>query len=48
MALSIEGSDGFVASAAASIVTGRNEPIPARTHIPLKSTVFHGARSEIP
>jgi hypothetical protein len=43
-ALCIEGSDDFVTSAAASIVTGWNEPVPGRDYTPLKSTVFHGAR----
>jgi hypothetical protein len=38
--LCIEGSDDFVASAAASIVTGWNEPVPGRDYTPLKSTVF--------
>jgi len=44
-ALCIEGSDDFVTSAAASIVTGWNEPVPGRDYTPLKSTAFHGARS---
>ena len=37
--LYIEGSDRFVASAAASIATGWNEPVPGRIH-PLKSSAF--------
>src|ERR1019366_6571647 len=41
--LSIEGSDSFVASAAASIATGWNEPVPGREFHPLKSSAFHGA-----
>ena len=45
-ALCIEGSDDFVISAAASIVTGWNEPVPGRDYTPLKSTVFHGARAK--
>jgi hypothetical protein len=43
-ALCIEGSDDFVTSAAASIVTGWNEPVPGRDYTPLKRTAFHGAR----
>jgi len=45
-ALCIEGSDDFVTSAAASTVTGWNEPVPGRDYTPLKSTVFHGARAK--
>jgi len=42
--LSIEfNSDSFVASAAASIATGWNEPVPGRELHPLKSSAFHGA-----
>ena len=41
--LSIESSDSFVASAAASIATGWNEPVPGRELHPLKSNAFHGA-----
>jgi len=41
--LSIESSDSFVASAAASIATGWNEPVPGRELHPLKSSAFHGA-----
>jgi len=41
--LSIESSDSFVASAAASIATGWNEPVPGREFHPLKSSAFHGA-----
>ena len=41
--LSIEGSDSFVASAAASIATGWSEPVPGRELHPLKSSAFHGA-----
>jgi hypothetical protein len=36
-------SDSFVASAAASIATGWNEPVPGRELHPLKSSAFHGA-----
>jgi hypothetical protein len=32
----------FVASAAASIATGRSEPVPGRELHPLKSSAFHG------
>ena len=38
--LSIESSDSFVASAAASIATGWNEPVPGREFHPLKSSAF--------
>ena len=38
-----EGSDGFVASAAASIATGRSEPVPGWDSHPLKMNAFHGA-----
>jgi len=38
-----EGSDSFVASAAASIATGWSEPVPGRELHPLKSSAFHGA-----
>jgi hypothetical protein len=41
--LSIESSDSFVASAAASIVIGWNEPVPGHELHPLKSSAFHGA-----
>jgi hypothetical protein len=41
--LYIESSDSFVASAAASIATGWNEPVPGRELHPLKSSAFHGA-----
>ena len=41
--LYIEGSDSFVASAAASIATGWNEPVPGREFHPLKSSALHGA-----
>jgi hypothetical protein len=41
--LSIEGSDSFVASTAASIATGWSEPVPGRELHPLKSSAFHGA-----
>jgi hypothetical protein len=41
--LSIESSDSFVASAAASIATGWSEPVPGRDLHPLKSSAFHGA-----
>jgi hypothetical protein len=41
--LSIESSDSFVASAAASITTGWSEPVPGREFHPLKSSAFHGA-----
>jgi hypothetical protein len=39
-----EGSDSFVASAAASIASGWSEPVPGREFHPLKSSAFHGAR----
>ena len=38
-----ESSDSFVASAAVSIATGWNEPVPGRELHPLKSSAFHGA-----
>ena len=38
-----ESSDSFVSSAAASIATGWNEPVPGRELHPLKSSAFHGA-----
>src|SRR5262249_11066925 len=38
--LSIEGSDSFVASAAASIATGWSKPVPGRELHPLKSSAF--------
>jgi hypothetical protein len=38
--LSIESSDNFVASAAASIATGWSEPVPGRELHPLKSSAF--------
>jgi hypothetical protein len=38
--LYIESSDSFVASAAASIATGRSEPVPGRELHPLKSSAF--------
>src|SRR6266851_8272317 len=38
-----EGSDSFVASAAASIATGWSEPVPGRELHPLTSSAFHGA-----
>ena len=41
--LSIESSDSFVASAAASIATGWSGPVPGRELHPLKSSAFHGA-----
>jgi len=41
--LYIESSDSFVASAAVSIATGWNEPVPGRELHPLKSSAFHGA-----
>jgi len=41
--LYIEGFDSLVASAAASIATGWNEPVPGRELHPLKSSAFHGA-----
>ena len=40
--LSIEGSDGFVASSAASIATGQ-ATLPRRDFHPLKYTRIHGA-----
>jgi hypothetical protein len=42
MILSIEGSDGFVASPAASIATGQ-ATFPRRDLHPLKHTDIHGA-----
>src|SRR5499427_6309981 len=41
--LSIESSDSFVTSTAASIATGWSEPVPGRELHPLKSSAFHGA-----
>jgi hypothetical protein len=41
-----EGSDSFVASAAASIATGWSEPVPGRELHPQKSSAFHGALSQ--
>src|SRR5262249_57379164 len=41
--LSIESSDSFVASAAASIATGWSDSVPGRELHPLKSSAFHGA-----
>ena len=41
--LSIESSDSFVASAAVSIASGWNEPVPGRELHPLKSSASHGA-----
>jgi hypothetical protein len=38
--LSIEGSDSFVASAAASLATRWSEPVPGRELHPLKSSAF--------
>ncbi len=38
--LSIESSDSFVASTAASIATGWSEPVPGRELHPLKSSAF--------
>ena len=38
-----ESSDGFVASAAASIATGWSEPVPGREFHPLESSAFHDA-----
>jgi hypothetical protein len=38
--LSTEGFSDFVASTAASVVTGWNEPAPGRGYLPLKSTAF--------
>ena len=35
-----EGFNGFVTSAAASIVTGRNEPVPGRDFHPLWTSAF--------
>ena len=40
--LSIESSDSFVASAAASIASGWSEPVPGRELHPLKPSAFHG------
>jgi hypothetical protein len=39
----VESSDSFVASAAASIATGRSEPVLVRELHPLESSAFHGA-----
>ena len=44
MVLSIEGSDGFVASSAASIATGQ-ATLPRRDFHPLEYTRIHGART---
>ena len=44
MTLSIEGSDGFVASSAASIATGQ-ATLPRRDFHPLKHTRIHGAQT---
>ena len=44
LVLSIEGSDGFVASSAASIATGQ-ATLPRRDSHPLKHTRIHGARA---
>ena len=41
--LFIESSDSSVASAAASIASGWNEPVPGRELHPLKSSASHGA-----
>src|SRR5947208_7778918 len=41
--LSIESSDSFGDSPAASIATGWSEPVPGREFHPLKSSAFHGA-----
>jgi hypothetical protein len=38
--LSTEGFSDLVASTAASVVTGWNEPVPGRGYLPLKSTAF--------
>jgi hypothetical protein len=38
-----EGSDGFVASAAASIATGWSDPVPGWDLHPLLTSAFHGA-----
>ncbi len=38
------GSDGFVASTAAPIATGWNEPVPGRDFHPQWTSAFHGAR----
>ena len=46
VALSIEGSDEFVTSSAASIATGQ-ATLPRRDFHPLKYTSIHGARSEL-
>src|ERR1035438_8517665 len=43
-ALCIEGSDDFVASAAASIATGWSDPVPGWELHPLWSSAFHGAQ----
>jgi len=41
--LCTEGSDSFVASAAASIASGGSEPVPGRELYPLKSSALHRA-----
>ena len=41
--LYIESPESFAASAAASIATGRSEPVPGREFHPLKSNTVHGA-----
>ena len=46
MTLSIEGSDGFVASSAASIATGQ-ATLPRRDFHPLKYTRIHGTRTSL-
>jgi hypothetical protein len=38
------GSDGFVASTAAPIATGWNEPVPGRDFHPQWTSAFHGAQ----
>jgi hypothetical protein len=38
-----EGSNSFVASAAASIAAGWGEPVPGREFLPLKASAFHSA-----
>ena len=38
-----EGSDGFVASAAAPIASGWSVPVTGRVSHPLRTSAFHGA-----
>ena len=38
-----EGSSSFITSTAASVATGRSEPVPGRDFHPLWTSAFHGA-----